>query len=137
MLSATERAIRAAAALLVVPVLPVSCGRAREVQLDASNSGGQVELGPGQVLVITLESNPSTGYRWEVVEIGGAILRQVGEVQFELSDPQDPPPPGAGGWETFRFEAVGAGETGLELAYRRPWEDVEPLMTFSVQVSVR
>jgi inhibitor of cysteine peptidase len=137
MLSAANRMRCAVVALLVVSVVVVGCGTAREVRLDASSDGDRIELDLGQVLVITLDSNPSTGFRWEVVEIDGAVLRQVGEAQFESSDRQDPPPPGTGGWETFRFEAVGAGETGLELVYRRPWEDVEPLTTFSVQVSVR
>jgi predicted secreted protein len=40
--------------------------------------------------------------------------------------------------EVFRFEAVEAGETLIELVYHRPWEEgVEPLETFSIQVIVR
>ena len=47
---------------------------------------------------------------------------------------------GAPNMETFRFEAVKAGQTALKLVYHRPWEknvDVEPSETFSVQVVIR
>lgn len=125
--------------LLLLSALTFSgCGPAKEVQLDASANGRQVELQKGQTLVITLESNPSTGYSWEVVELEESILRQMGEPEFKVSDPREPPPPGAGGWETFRFEATNAGQTALQLVYRRPWEEgEEPLETFSLQVVVR
>lgn len=108
-----------------------------EVSLSAKDSGGQVEVDVGQVLVLTLESNPTTGYSWEVVDAEGSVLRQTGEPEFEAASESDPAPLGAGGVEVFRFEAVGAGETRLELVYHRPWEEgVEPLETFSVQVVV-
>jgi len=124
--------------LILSALIFSGCWPPKEVKLDASANGSQVELKKGQALVITLESNPSTGYRWEVVELDESILRQMGEPEFKVSDPREPPPPGAGGWETWRFEAVSAGQTALELVYRRPWEEgVEPLETFSLQVVVR
>ncbi len=125
--------------LLILSALLFSgCGLAKEVKLDAAANGRQVELQKGQTLVITLESNPTTGYRWEVVELEESILRQMGEPEFKVSDSREPPPPGTGGWETWRFEAVKAGQTALELVYHRAWEEgVEPLETFSLQVVVR
>jgi predicted secreted protein len=61
-------------------------------------------------------------------------LRQVGAAQFE---PQSNLV-GAPGVETLRFEGWQAGETTLELVYRRSWEKgIEPLQRFSVQVTVR
>lgn len=110
----------------------------REVTLDARDDRDRIELQSGQILVITLPSNPSTGFQWQVVEADEDILQQRGEAEFVVSDPRDPPPPGTGGAETFRFEAVGAGQTALELVYHRAWEEgVDPLETFSVQVVVR
>ncbi|MBN1505566.1 MAG: protease inhibitor I42 family protein, partial [Sedimentisphaerales bacterium] len=42
-----------------------------------------------------------------------------------------------GGWESFDFKAVHPGQMTLKLVYRRPWEEgVEPLKTFSLQVTV-
>ena len=124
--------------LILSALIFTGCGPAKEVKLDASANGSQVELQKGQTLVITLKSNPTTGFRWEMVEAEESILRQMGEPEFKVSDPREPPPPGTGGWETWRFEAMSPGQTALELVYHRPWEeDVEPLETFSLQVVVR
>jgi predicted secreted protein len=107
------------------------------VDVNEQDDGGQVALEQGQILVVTLESNPSTGYQWEVVEEPNSIIEQVGEVEFVQSEQGDPPIVGAGGWEIFRFKAVTAGQLTLKLIYRRPWEtDVEPLSTFSIEITV-
>lgn len=106
--------------------------------MDEKDNGSQIKLAPGQDLTITLESNPSTGYRWEVVQIDESILQQVGEAQYAPSDPNQPPLPGQGGRETLRFKAVGTGRTTLQLAYRRAWEkDVEPQKTYTLHVLVQ
>ncbi|HID86393.1 MAG TPA: hypothetical protein EYP55_03320, partial [Anaerolineae bacterium] len=92
------------------------------------------------LLVISLESNPSTGYLWEVAEINEDVLRQVGETEFEQTlrgDGSAEPSRllGAPEKQTLRFQVVGAGESPLKLAYRRPWEkEVEPARVFSLQV---
>ncbi len=106
------------------------------VEVDEGDADSQVELELGQVLVVTLESNPSTGYRWELAENNDSILKQFGQVEFKSSDTGEPPMVGAGGWEIFRFKAVSAGQMTLELVYHRYWEEVEPLKTFSIQVVV-
>jgi predicted secreted protein len=69
-----------------------------------------------------------------MVEPEGAILRQVGEPEFNA----DSEMLGAPGTLTLRFEAVEAGQMDLRLVYHRPWETgVEPLETFTVQVTVK
>jgi predicted secreted protein len=109
---------------------------AETVDVNEADNGGQIELELGKLLVVTLESNPSTGYRWELVDDNESILKQFGEVEFKSSDTSDPPMVGAGGWEIFRFKAVSTGQMNLELVYHRSWEDVEPVKTFSIQVTV-
>ena len=120
---------------LILSVLFFSgCGPAKEIKLDASANGRQVELRKGQTLVITLESNPTTGFMWEVVELDESILRQMGEAEFQPESEAL----GAGGTETFRFQAMSPGQAALKLVYHRPWEeDMDPLETFSLQVVVR
>ncbi len=120
-------------------VIPMeSCDTSREVRVNVDDAGIQVELEQGQILVVTLESNPTTGYRWEVAETQESILEQMGEAEFKPSQTGEPPVPGAGGWEIFRFKAISAGQMTLQLVYRRSWEEgVEPINTFSLQVVVR
>jgi predicted secreted protein len=108
------------------------------VNVNEDDDGGQVELEPGQILIVTLESNPTTGYRWEQVKDQESILEQIGEAEFKPSETGEPPLIGAGGWEILRFKAVSAGQMTLELVYHRSWEEgVDPLETFSIQVLVR
>jgi len=107
-----------------------------EVNVDDEDDGSQVELELGRILVVTLESNPSTGYRWELVEDNESILKQFGQAEFKSSETSEPPIVGAGGWEIFHFKAVSAGQMTLELVYHRSWEDVEPLKAFTIQVTV-
>ena len=109
-----------------------------EVRVNENDADRQVELEQGQILVITLESNPTTGYRWEQVENQESILEQMSEAEFKPSETGEPPLVGAGGWEIFRFKTISAGQMTLQLVYHRPWEEgVEPLKTFSIQVVVR
>jgi predicted secreted protein len=98
---------------------------------------GRVTAVLGQVFTVTLESNPSTGYRWEWVDHQDSIVEQMGEAQFKPRETGDPPLVGAGGWESFDFKAVQPGQMTLRLVYRRPWEEgVEPPKTFSLHVTV-
>jgi inhibitor of cysteine peptidase len=124
-------------ALFVILVLTGGCN-ASQINLDDTHNNTQQEVVRGQELIVTLASNPSTGYRWEVAEADKAVLHQVGDAEFKSSAPSNPPLVGAGGTETFRFESIGAGTTTLKLVYHRSWEkDVPPIKTFTVQVVVR
>jgi inhibitor of cysteine peptidase len=124
------------ALLLVAVVLAAisGCSSNTALALEAKDNGRQIELQKGQILVINLEANPSTGYTWEPVDLKGAIVRQVGETEFN----PDSDLVGAPGTQTLRFEALKSGQMDLKLVYHRPWEEgVEPLETFTVQVTVQ
>jgi inhibitor of cysteine peptidase len=130
-------ASKCAIALLLMAVALtaiIGCGAHTALALEAKDDGNQITLQKGQTLTVKLEGNPTTGYTWEMVEPDGAILRQVGEPEFNA----DSELLGAPGTLTLRFEAVEAGQTELRLVYHRPWETgVEPLETFTVQVTVK
>lgn len=134
----------ARAALLFVIVLMTACTRAeqaepgREIEIDESHNGQQVELAPGEMLVIRLTSNPTTGYEWAIAELDARLLQQIGGRGFESSAPDDPaPPPGTGGWAIYRFRAISAGEAALKLIYHQPWTEQESIGVYAVRVVVR
>ncbi|MBP1466566.1 protease inhibitor I42 family protein [Candidatus Chloroploca sp. M-50] len=105
-----------------------------EVQLTDDAVGQTVELAVGQALAITLPSNPSTGYGWQFIAGDEAIIAQQGEAEYV----QGASMPGAGGMETLRFMAQGAGTTMLTIGYKRPFEpDEMPVRSFTVEVVVR
>ena len=104
------------------------------ITITAKNAGDTIELQTGEIMDITLEGNPTTGYQWEpeIPLIG--MLEQVGEAEF-VPDSQAT---GSGGKVTLTFKAIAPGEGTLRLIYRRPWEqEMEPLEAFEVKVVVR
>jgi inhibitor of cysteine peptidase len=109
-----------------------------EVAVGNAEDGQQIELRQGQILVVTLDSNPTTGYSWALAAADTATLAQVGEPVYRGPDEQKTPLVGAGGSETFRFTASAVGSTTLRLEYRRPWEKDQPAaQTYTLQVVVR
>ena len=105
-----------------------------DVTLTNSDDGKVIGLEAGQMLAVRLDSNPSTGYSWQVGQVDEAVLKQQGEPQF--IQPADSPP-GAGGAQVFLFTAIAAGQITLVLVYKRPSDsNIAPVQTFTVQVRV-
>jgi predicted secreted protein len=120
-----------------------------EIRVTAQDQGRQLQLHDGQVLMISLEANPSTGYGWEMdkgplAAQSDPILVQIGD-EFEpgpqarsptaLAEEATPPLLGAPQNQVLRFQAAREGKTPLRLAYRRPWEaNIAPLGEFSLTV---
>jgi inhibitor of cysteine peptidase len=121
--------------LAVVLGLGACAPAAGELPLDMEDNGSLVELDLGWVLVISLESNPSTGYGWHVLQIDPARLEQVGEAEFSPAEADDDLV-GSPGVEILRFKTVGSGTTTLTLTYDRAWESLQPEATFTLTVVV-
>lgn len=106
------------------------------VTLEHASECTPLELRQGQELVLILPSNPTTGFRWEMRNAAGSVLRSLGPEVY--SNPEDAGLVGSAGESTWRFRVVGAGEDKLELAYHRPWEpEVAPAQTFTCPIAVR
>jgi inhibitor of cysteine peptidase len=107
-----------------------------ERHVDMAASGSHVELAGTDVLVVSLESNRSTGYGWSVSQCDQAVLRLDSDPTYAQGGA--PGIVGAPGVEAFRFVAVAPGQTDLVLGYVRPWETgVAPVRTFVLHVTVR
>lgn len=90
---------------------------------------------PGQLLILNLPGNPTTGYRWNLVEATQGVLESLGPEVFH--SPQDEVI-GGEGTSTWRFQVTGAGAGRLYLTYARPWEtSVEPTAQFDCRVEAR
>src|SRR5262245_6253537 len=103
------------------------------LRLDQIADNTDVALTIGQELEVTLDENPSTGFRWHL--LSGAEPECV-----LLADNLEPPSeatPGRGGTHRWRFKAASAGSGRIEMAYRQPMErDQAPARTFTLSVSV-
>ncbi len=87
----------------------------------------------GETFFIVLESNPSTGYHWEIVgDLNGVEL-----VSREYTA-GEPVIPGSGGVEVWIFKAVSSGETQVTLGNFPPDTNVtEPEQTTSFTVTIK
>lgn len=110
------------------------CRSSGQTEIVGADNGSQVALQVGKTLALSLESNPTTGYGWEIAELDQSILSET----YHEYEADSPALPGSGGREIWRFKALRSGSMTLRLEYRRPWEEgVEPIEVFSVQVVVQ
>lgn len=95
----------------------------------------RIEVMRGQPFEVRLPSNPSTGYRWTIVESPVELIDQTETVRYL---PGRTDLIGAPGEERFSFLAVKPGAGNLKLEYRRPFEPAEVVAaqraTFKVEI---
>jgi len=101
------------------------------------DNGSSISMDKGQRFEIKLESNMTTGYSWQLPEdAGGKVVSMVSSEYIETE--KDKEMVGAGGVETFIFEAKEAGQVEIMLEYVRPWEEnTEPEKVFKIKVTVQ
>ena len=92
----------------------------------------QIEITNPGALVVTLGSNPTTGFSWneDAIIDNGDVLTQIEHKVLAQTDHESIPPEetgtvGAGGKQVWVFNAVKSGETTLSFEYSRPWEGGE------------
>jgi inhibitor of cysteine peptidase len=84
-----------------------------------------------QEFVIAVDSNPTTGYDWEV-SYDDNMLSLAEE---EYSPDKEPGLLGAGGTQYFTFKALKKGDTEITLTYKRSWEtDYAEQKVFNVNI---
>ena len=108
----------------------------KEITLTVDDDGRTIKVPKGSVLIVSLESNPSTGYTWEAVDLNTEILQQVGEKEW-TQNPGTERMLGAPGMMRITFKATGKGAARLSLIYHRPWEGDPPAKRFGVEINVR
>lgn len=127
-----------AVTVLAAAVFLVACalgGGAASTAIDPDDNGKTVAVPVGQQLMLSLPSNPSTGYQWSLAATLPPQLVTAAET-FESSG--TPGLVGAGGTQVFTYSVVRAGSGVLTLVYARPWEKgVSPVETYTVTVSAK
>jgi inhibitor of cysteine peptidase len=103
-------------------------------QLQISDPAKNLEATAGNEFKIIIDSNPTTGYHWEIIgELDEAVLEFISQ-EYRADEPMLT---GSGGVDVFTFKALKAGETLITLGYYPPSNDpVEPdqIVTFNVTV---
>jgi len=110
--------------LILTAIAVAACGDETEpasgppqvVEVTAEDAGTTVELLPDDEVVVTLESNITTGFAWTLSRTPGAEVLELVDSTYVQPETDLV---GAGGEEVWTFRAVGAGTTHLELSYER------------------
>ncbi|MCY1411098.1 Chagasin family peptidase inhibitor I42 [compost metagenome] len=127
-------------ARLLVPLslaLLTACASAPPHNVNLQSQGQcPLQLHTGQLLTLTLPSNPSTGYRWLMQNPAGSLLRSLGPEVY--SNPEDAGLVGSAGQSIWRFQVQAEGEGHLILVYQQPWApEVPAVKTFDCAIKVK
>lgn len=85
------------------------------VVVEDGQSGTGVDVPAGDMLVVRLRENPSTGYRWSVEQADELTVEDNGAAGAAEGA-------GAARLHEFRFRATGPGNHHLRLRHWRDWE---------------
>ena len=97
------------------------------------NPGEPIKVKAGQKFIIRMESNPTTGYSWQ-------LSKDLDNIIVLVTNAFIPPESklcGAGGHEVWTFKAIGEGQMDISLNYVRPWEKDQPARTNVFTVIVK
>jgi len=96
----------------------------------------EVDVSSGDSVVVTLCSNPTTGFLWtESAQISNqTVLKQT---DHEYKPAEDKNIVGGAGKEVWTFKALNEGATTVSMEYSRPGEDDEKgYWTFTATITV-
>ncbi len=117
---------------LPAAVVTIGCD-AFEATPDATAA---VDAPVGGAVVVSLCSNPSTGFRWEAPVSSDASVARVGGWTYVA--PADATQPGASGTEVLTLVAGAAGHATVTASYSQPWDGgQEGAWTLTLDVVVR
>ena len=105
------------------------------VMISEENIGETIRINLQQKLILSLKSNPSTGYKWYLLEQENSPLELV-EPSIYKADKTDAKLIGSGGVDIFTFSGVSSGKTKLNLNYSRSTIKNSSDKTFSVDIII-
>ncbi|MBV9885536.1 MAG: protease inhibitor I42 family protein [Acidobacteria bacterium] len=135
MLSNKRLALVHVVVLVLLSVCCVGCSRsALLINADKSYDGRTVNLRVGDGVKLTLEENPTTGYRWEFTSRPEPACVIVKDEYVANANGLA----GSGGVHDWDFRAVDKGTCSMSLVYQRPWEkDTAPARKFALTIAVK
>ena len=122
--------------ITLISISLAACGGNDKSAPKISDSQQPIEVDAEEEFSIVLESNPTTGYRWDLT---GELNQNVVEfVKNDYTSTSDPNLIGGGGLDVWTFKAVNTGQVQITLGYYPPSNDpVDPQQTTTFTVVVR
>ncbi|MFM7448184.1 MAG: protease inhibitor I42 family protein [Leptolyngbyaceae cyanobacterium] len=88
------------------------------ISLSQSDNGKSIQIRVGNLVVIQLRENPTTGYQWTFNQSNQQVLAFQGTEYT----PSAATGVGGGGQRVFRFKGERAGTTELDFKLWRQWQ---------------
>ena len=110
-----KRAIILGLIILGIAFSPISAAKSKK-----SIDSHRIKVRPGHSFKITLPSNPTTGYMWQ---IQNPIDKKRLIIVNKTFAPKNKKLAGSPGNEVWQFKALKKGTIYIELAYKRSWEN--------------
>jgi len=100
------------------------------------NNGDNLNLKVNDEITIKLESNITTGFKWNLSNETDANIISLVSSDYKQA-PADKNLVDEGGFETITFKATSKGSTTIILTYYQPWEKgAAPLKSFRINIVV-
>lgn len=130
--------MRAIHCVILYSILLAGWTSGAQLDLNEGDNHKEILLKRGDLLVVHLPSNGSTGYSWSVVNSLPGKLQGLGKPTLQQSNKSGGRSLiGAGGIEAWRFRAVVPGQTTLTFSYARAWEkEVPPARVIAWPVTI-
>jgi len=128
--------------LTTIPLAtPVTSSNSTNISVDESFNGKEVKMAPGDSLQVALQSNITTGFKWELTQDSDTMVLEKVSNTYETTQVErkegERPLVGVGGKEFWNFKALKKGNSLLSMEYSRPWEGGEKgVNKFSLTVIV-
>lgn len=127
-------------ALIVISTLIAGCATKAPATVTSpdikqySNPAQTIVVSVGEKFEIDLESNATTGYSWQGNEVYDEEMLQLVNSQYL---PAQTDRVGAGGKQVYLFQALKAGNTKVNLTYKRSWETTEFDKVLNFDISIK
>jgi len=123
---------------MLIAFLLSACGAKAETleeNIVISDPAKNLEATAGNEFKIVIDSNPSTGYHWE---LGDDLDESIVKFVSKEYNADEPVIPGSGGRDVGVFKAIKAGEAHITLWYYSPSNELaEPQQKVTFTVTVK
>lgn len=92
-------------------------------QGDFSHKFKAMRVPQGKIITLSLDSNPTTGFSWQLVKISDKTILEFVKKEYVSSSGGKI---GSAGVEKWNFKTFKSGQVVVILEYKRPWEKDVP-----------
>jgi inhibitor of cysteine peptidase len=125
--------------IILITVSPVLCADEKQTVSKESatytDPEKTIQSNVGGTFLIVLDSNPSTGYQWQLTQSPNREFLKLINSTYRAPITELA---GAGGKEIWSFKALSVGQRTIVFEYVRPWEkNKEPLKSVIFTVNIQ